>query len=142
MKIMQVTDLSDPRHVAAIKKLYPQLSTNGLDLETFAVRLSDPDTCFVFALGDDDVEIGMAMIHFFAKLKGVIGLMDEVVVDEGARGQGIGEAICRYLLDQASLHGAAEVTLTSHPRRAEAHRLYKRLGFVERETSVFEFQVK
>ena len=59
---------------------------------------------------------------------GVKAWIDDVVVDEAARGQGVGEALNRAALDEARRRGAKEVDLTSRPQREAANRLYVRLG--------------
>jgi len=64
-------------------------------------------------------------------------LIEDVVVDETARGQGVGEAILREGLDLARNAGANGVALTSNPGRAAANRLYRRMGFVPRETNAY-----
>jgi len=61
------------------------------------------------------------------------------VVDSSARGKGVGEALSREALRLAVEKGARTVELTSRPSRAAANRLYRRLGFVERETSVYRY---
>lgn len=56
-------------------------------------------------------------------------LIENVVVDEGVRGRGYGEALMRYAIDQARDAGCYKVSLTSRTQRADAHRFYERLGF-------------
>ena len=64
-----------------------------------------------------------------------------MVVDELARGHGVGEALNRAALDDARRRGAKTVDLTSRPSRAAANRLYQRLGFVARETNVYRYEL-
>ena len=59
------------------------------------------------------------------------------MVDEGARGLGVGEALTRAALDEARARGLGAVDLTSRPSRAAAHRLYEKLGFSTRETALY-----
>ena len=54
---------------------------------------------------------------------------ENVVVDEKARGQGHGERLMRYAIDEAKAAGCYKIQLTSHRSRADAHRFYERLGF-------------
>jgi len=60
-----------------------------------------------------------------------------MVVDEGARGLGVGETLTRAALDEARARGVLVVDLTSRPARTAAHRLYQKLGFATRETLVY-----
>ncbi len=56
-------------------------------------------------------------------------LIENVVVDEAARGAGHGERLLRYMIDEARAAGCYKVVLTSRKSRTDAHRFYKRLGF-------------
>jgi ribosomal protein S18 acetylase RimI-like enzyme len=65
--------------------------------------------------------------------------IEDVVVDENARGKGIGEALVREALHIAEARGAPAVELTSRPSREAANRLYRRLGFQLRETNSYRY---
>ena len=71
---------------------------------------------------------------------GVRAWIEDVVVDESQRGQGVGEALTREALRRAAAAGARTVDLTSRPSREAANRLYRRLGFVVRETNVYRHE--
>ena len=70
---------------------------------------------------------------------GVRAWIEDVVVDETARGAGVGAALNEFALEHARQAGAKTVDLTSRPSREAANRLYQRLGFVERETNVYRY---
>jgi len=63
-----------------------------------------------------------------------------VVVDERARGRGVGEALTREALRCARERGARTVDLTSRPQREAANRMYGRIGFQRRETHVYRLE--
>jgi ribosomal protein S18 acetylase RimI-like enzyme len=65
--------------------------------------------------------------------------IEDVIVDERARGRGIGEALTLTAVRRAFEEGAANVELTSNPARLAANRLYQRLGFTLRQTNVYRF---
>ncbi|KQV34402.1 MULTISPECIES: GNAT family N-acetyltransferase [unclassified Rhizobium] len=56
-------------------------------------------------------------------------LVEAVQTRKDRRGQGIGETMIRFAIDQARHQGLAKVQLTSNAARTDAHRFYKRLGF-------------
>jgi ribosomal protein S18 acetylase RimI-like enzyme len=62
-----------------------------------------------------------------------------VVVDESARGRGVGEALTLRAIDMAGEENAKTVDLTSRPSREAANRLYQRLGFERRDTNVYRY---
>jgi len=61
------------------------------------------------------------------------------VVDESARGLGVGEALNLAAIDEARQRGAKNVSLTSRSSREAANRLYQRLGFEPYETNLYRF---
>ncbi len=56
-------------------------------------------------------------------------IVENVVVDERYRSRGVGDAMMRDAVERARAAGCFRVGLTSHLRRADAHRFYERLGF-------------
>ena len=62
-------------------------------------------------------------------------------MDAGARGHGVGEALNRAAIEEARSRGAITVELTSRPSREAANRLYRRLGFEQRETNVYRYTI-
>ena len=58
-------------------------------------------------------------------------IIENVVVDEDARGQHHGEALIEQAVEEARQGGCYKVSLTSNKRRGEAHRFYERMGFVQ-----------
>jgi ribosomal protein S18 acetylase RimI-like enzyme len=61
------------------------------------------------------------------------------VVDETARGRGVGEALSQEAVRRALALGARTVELTSRPSREAANRLYQRLGFVRRDSNLYRY---
>ena len=68
---------------------------------------------------------------------GVRAWIEDVVVDEAARGQGAGQSLVVAAIEHAQKIGARTVDLTSRPSREAANRLYQRAGFQLRETNVY-----
>ncbi len=77
----------------------------------------------------DDQIVGALTLVVFRIPTGVRAWIEDVVVDEAARGQGVGEALNREALRLAKDRGAITVDLTSRPSREAANRMYQRLGF-------------
>jgi ribosomal protein S18 acetylase RimI-like enzyme len=68
--------------------------------------------------------------------------IEDVVVDTAARGQGVAAKLTRHALRLAQDAGARTVDLTSRPDREAANRLYERLGFQARESTVYRFAIE
>ncbi len=58
-------------------------------------------------------------------------VVENVVVDAGRRGEGIGEALMREAMARAREAGAYKLSLTANLGRERAHRFYRRLGLKE-----------
>ncbi len=83
--------------------------------------------------------VGMLTLVTFRIPTGVRARIEDVVVDDAARGRGIASELTKAALDLAAARGAHTVDLTSRPSREAANRLYQHLGFQERETVVYRF---
>ena len=85
--------------------------------------------------------VGTLTLVVFRIPTGVRAWIEDVVVDDAARGHGVGEALNQFALDLARGKGAKTVDLTSRPSREAANRLYQRIGFQPRETNVYRFDL-
>ncbi len=130
-----------PELVAAFRLLTPQLSRSapapgGHEL---AEMVRSPATVLLMARDGDKGLIGSLTLVLFRIPTGVRAWIEDVVVDNESRGRGVAEILCREALNRASAAGARTVDLTSRPSREAANRLYRRLGFVERDTNVYRW---
>lgn len=145
MKIERVKEVT-AELVEAFRWLVPQLTQNNPPPTAGDLALlvaSDSSVLFV-ALGDNGRVIGAANVTIYRVPTGLRAIIEDVIVDEAARGQGVGEALVQRTLEEARARGAPAVTLTSNPRREAANRLYMRMGFRLRETNayVYKFQIE
>lgn len=98
--------------------------------------LADPSIVLIVAKDGERI-IGMGTLYMVPKVGRLSSYIEEVVVDETYRGQGLGEKIVLELIQNARSRGAHSITLTSRPEREAAHKLYMKLGFKKRDTTVF-----
>ena len=132
----------DDELVAAFEVLIPQLSSSNPPPGREALQdlvSSEASTLFVARL--DGVIVGSLTLAMFRIPTGVRAWIEDVVVDGNARGHGVGEALNRAALDHARHNGAITVDLTSRPSREAANRLYQRMGFVQRESNLYRYQL-
>lgn len=135
MEIEEVRAVTDEL-VSAWARLMPQLSTtaappNRAELEDIL------RTSTLLVARDGAVVVGSLCLTFYRIPTGLQARIDDVVVDTGARGKGVGEALSNDAITRSRARGAKGVHLTSHASREAANRLYLRLGFVRRETNVY-----
>ncbi len=139
VNVVEVLDV-DQRLLDAFERLTPQLSSSGIvpgeDVLTEIVK--SPAT--VLLMADDDGEyLGSLTLVLFRIPTGMRAWIEDVVVDESARGKGVGSALNLAAIERAQRVGARTVDLTSRPSRQAANRLYQRLGFEPRDTNVYRY---
>lgn len=140
---VEIAAEATPDLVAALGALVPQLSSSAPPLSAADVTaiIESPATALLVAHDDGGALVGTLTLAVFRIPTGVRAWIEDVVVDDVARGQGVGEALNRAALDEARRQGARTVDLTSRPSREAANRLYQRLGFVARETNLYRFDL-
>jgi ribosomal protein S18 acetylase RimI-like enzyme len=128
--------------LAAVQRLVGQLSSSAAapsasDLEEI---MGSPAVRLIVARTGDGEVVGMLTLATFRIPTGMRAWIEDVVVDEGARGHGVGESLTREALRLASEAGARTVDLTSRRERQAANRMYRKLGFERRQTTVYRIE--
>jgi GNAT superfamily N-acetyltransferase len=142
MNIKKINRFSN-RVYDAVIRLLPQLAP-GADLpskEHFKKILKSDMTHFFIAEVDNN-EIGMFTLASYHAPTGIKVWMEDVVIDEAHRGKGFGKEMMHFAIEYAKSTGAKTLDLTSKPTRIAANQLYKKTGFVLRETNVYRYQLK
>jgi ribosomal protein S18 acetylase RimI-like enzyme len=126
----------------ALQRLVGELSTSApkphaAELEAI---IESPVTTLIVAQGENGRVVGMLTLALFRIPTGLRAWIEDVVVEDQARGQGVGEALTREAIRIASEQGARTVDLTSNRRREAANRLYRKLGFSRRDTTVYRIE--
>jgi ribosomal protein S18 acetylase RimI-like enzyme len=131
--------------VAAFERLIPQLSSsNPAPTETELAAICESEASVLLIAVDREAAdhiLGSLTLAWFRIPTGVRAWIEDVVVDEAARGHGVGDLLNRAALDRARELGAKTVDLTSRPSREAANRLYQRIGFVARDTNVYRYSL-
>ena len=128
--------------LAACHRLIPQLSSSSRPITLAELtEIVDGASTVLFAARRGTDIVGLLTLVVFRIPTAVRAWIEDVVVDESARGSGVGEALSRAALAEAVRRGAKTVELTSRPSREAANRLYQRIGFVRRHTNVYRYEV-
>ena len=125
---------------ALIKELVPGLSVS---LERLVSVVEAPGAHFFAAVGDDGHIVGCATLCVFDTPTGRKASVEDVVVNPVCRGQHIGRKLMEHIIDFARRElGDVELHLTSNPRRVAANNLYRSVGFQQRETNVYNLEIR
>jgi ribosomal protein S18 acetylase RimI-like enzyme len=141
LSIEIATEVTDEL-VEAFAVLIPQLSKSNPPptKEALAEIVASPATELFLAVVDGKV-VGSLTLVLFRIPTGVRAWIEDVVVDSSARGMGAGEKLNSAAIEFAKARGVVSVDLTSRPSREAANRLYQRMGFKQRNTNVYRFDV-
>ena len=128
--------------VDAFARLHPQLSSSPPpDAAALERIVGHTANTVLIARDSADAIVGAMILVLFPLASGLRAWIEDVVVDESARGRGIGAALNRRAIEIARQAGARTVDLTSRPDREAANRLYARLGFNQRNTNVYRLDL-
>lgn len=109
-------------------------SPESLPFYQAAFAAIDADPAHVLVVGERDEEIVATMQLSFlpglARRGAWRSMIEAVRVASSLRGQGLGEAMMRWAIEESRRRDCAVVQLTSDKRRPRAHSFYERLGFV------------
>ena len=142
MKI-EIADRVTVELLDALTRLIPQLkiSTHPLTRGDVADLLSSDAVTLLMARADASAPIlGMLTLIVYRVPTGVRARIEDVVVEESVRGQGIAVTLIERALEVARAKGADGVALTSNPRREAANQLYQKVGFKRWETNVYFYR--
>jgi ribosomal protein S18 acetylase RimI-like enzyme len=126
----------------AFARLIPQLSSSSPppSREWMTRIVSSPDVA-LYVARDGDAILGSLTLAFYPMPTRLKAWIEDVVVDEAARGRKVGELLTVAAIDEARARGAKSVDLTSRPSRQAAHRLYEKTGFEIRDTAVYRLNL-
>ncbi|HUY43216.1 MAG TPA: GNAT family N-acetyltransferase [Acidimicrobiales bacterium] len=129
--------------VDGLNRLLPQLSAHAAPLSIADVQeLVRSEASTLFVARDGDEVIGTLTLVIFPIPTGERAWIEDVVVDAGARGRGVGELLTKVAIEEATRRAVRTIDLSSRPSRTAANALYRKLGFVERETNVYRFFIE
>ncbi|MDG2026365.1 MAG: GNAT family N-acetyltransferase [Acidimicrobiales bacterium] len=124
----------------AMDRLVPQLSKSNPPPTNEALQeMIDSDAAILFMCRDETGVLGTLTLILFRIPTGIRAWIEDVIVDEAARGKGVGRILNEAAIEHAFEQGAITVDLTSRPSREAANRLYQRIGFIERDTNVYRY---
>ena len=137
---MPYVRLAQPRDAEAVARLMAAFRDHiGLSAPSDAEMragverlLEDPDTEFLLAAPADDAPAaGVAQLRFRYGVWRAGGdcLLEDLFVDDDARGAGLGRALVEATLARAHARGCRRVELDVNEANATAQRLYGSFGF-------------
>jgi len=140
-EIVQDLSQEDAERLAA---LLPQVvSTVDGDPKTNLKNVVEGDSSDILVIRADTGEIAASLvINLLQKAAGQEGRLNDVVVDEAFRGQGLGRLLCEAALEEMRAAGAYKAEWSSRPQRIAANALYQSMVGPPRPTNVYTTYLK
>jgi len=141
---IEIATRADEELYEAFQRLVPQLTQNNPPPTPgdLAALLQEASSTLLLARDDTGVIIGALNLTVYRVPTGIRSIIEDVIVDLSARGQGVGEALMARAIEVAREKDAANITLTSNPARVAANSLYLKMGFQKRETNAYQMKLK
>jgi ribosomal protein S18 acetylase RimI-like enzyme len=142
INISELTETSSSV-LQSINELLPQLSSSAqvISMDRLS-ELVESDNTIIFIGTDESGQIlGMLSLIVMKIPTGNKAWIEDVVVDQSARGKGMGKALMNHALEKAKELAVKSVDLTSRPSREKANMLYQSLGYQIRETNVYRHKI-
>jgi GNAT superfamily N-acetyltransferase len=123
----------------ALHTLYRQLHNGKTDatleeiIAGFQAMRAFPG-CEVYVADIDAQVVGTFVLYLLPNMTRhgrPAAILENIVVDEGQRGRGIGRAMLEFAHGRARKEGCYKLSLTSNAARTEAHEFYRRCGMTQ-----------
>jgi ribosomal protein S18 acetylase RimI-like enzyme len=140
---IEIATQADDELYDAFQRLIPQLTKNNPPptLDLLRSLLADTSSTLLVARDDSNKIIGALTLIVYKVPTGIRSIIEDVIVDEFARGKKVGEQLMVKAIEIAKSRGVNNISLTSNPHRLAANRLYIKLGFQKRETNAYQMKL-
>jgi GNAT superfamily N-acetyltransferase len=127
----------------AMQRFLDQLTSSPMTLteEMFNQLLASPNSHLFFLWKDEQIA-GMLTVGIYYSPTGGKAWIEDVVVDESFRGQGLSKLLVAHAIDFTQSKQIPTLMLTSNPKRVAANKLYQAMGFERKETNVYRMKFK
>lgn len=146
MKTLQLTKRHTTKSVLADlnallkQQMHDQASFSPMPMGRFKKILADKNICML-GMFDGKKVIGTGTIIMVTKLRGNYGYIEDMIVDESYRGQGLGRQLGDALVAAAKKHNVTTIELSTRPSRVAANALYQKMGFEPKDTNVYRLKL-
>ena len=130
-----------PEYHEAMQRFLNQLTTSPMVLtESMFHQLLSSENSHLFFIMKDEQIAGMLTVGIYYSPTGGKAWIEDVVVDETFRGQGISKLLVAHAIDFVKSQQIPLLMLTSNPKRIAANKLYQAMGFERKETNVYRMK--
>ncbi len=125
----------------AMQRFLDQLTSHPMTLtEPMFRQLLESANSHLFFLMKDEQIAGMLTVGIYHSPTGGKAWIEDVVVDETFRGQGLSKLLVAHAIEFVKSKQIPLLMLTSNPKRIAANKLYQAMGFERKETNVYRMK--
>ena len=125
----------------AMQSFLDQLTSHPMTLtEPMFRQLLESANSHLFFLMKDEQIAGMLTVGIYHSPTGGKAWIEDVVVDETFRGQGLSKLLVAHAIEFVKSKQIPLLMLTSNPKRIAANKLYQAMGFERKETNVYRMK--
>ena len=141
-KIVEIKNYS-LEYQEAMQRFLDQLTSSPMTLteEMFNQLLASPNSHLFFLFKDEQIA-GMLTVGIYHSPTGGKAWIEDVVVDESFRGQGLSKLLVAHAIEFTKSKQIPLLMLTSNSKRVAANKLYQTMGFERKETNVYRMKFK
>ena len=130
-----------PEYHEAMQRFLNQLTTEPMVLtESMFHQLLDSENSHLFFIMKEEQIAGMLTVGIYYSPTGGKAWIEDVVVDETFRGQGLSKLLVAHAIEFVKSQQIPLLMLTSNPKRIAANKLYQAMGFERKETNVYRMK--
>ena len=139
-EIIEIKTYSTEYH-EAMQRFLDQLTSNPMTLteEIFNQLIASSNSHLFFLLKEEQIA-GMLTVGIYYSPTGGKAWIEDVVVDESFRGQGLSKLLVAHAIEFTKAKQIPSLMLTSNPKRIAANKLYQGMGFGRKETNVYRMK--
>ena len=131
-----------PEYLEAMQRFLDQLTTSPMVLtESMFQELLKSENSHLFFIMKDEQIAGMLTVGIYHSPTGGKAWIEDVVVDETFRGQGLSKLLVAHAIEFVKAQQIPSLMLTSNPKRIAANKLYQAMGFERKETNVYRMKI-
>ena len=119
----------DKSHSSDVVNILIDSFSNNYDKEINESIFSSDEVDGIVAMEEGNV-LGYASIHYIKKITRKSGIIEDVVVKENQRGNGIGKLLVKNLIEKAKKNNCDKIILSSSEKNLK---FYEKLGFQKNE---------
>ena len=130
-----------PEYHEAMQRFLNQLTTSPMVLtESMFHQLLASENSHLFFIMKDEQIAGMLTVGIYYSPTGGKAWIEDVVVDETFRGQGLSKQLVAHAIEFVKSQQIPLLMLTSNPKRIAANKLYQAMGFERKDTNVYRMK--